>query len=72
MSYENDTDKYKKTPFALNQKNIKNDMLHFKDDILKDMKTMQKNIVGKFEISNNILKEKLEARSIRQKNEFIQ
>ena len=61
MSNEKEADKNQEAPFALNQKNIKNDMLHFKDDILKDMKTMQKNIAEKFEISNNVLKEKLEA-----------
>ena len=61
MSYENEADKNKEAPFVLNQKNIKSDMLHFKDDILKDIKTMQKNISEKFEISNNVLKEKLEA-----------
>ena len=37
------------------------DLLHFKDDILKDIKSMQKNIADKFTISNNLLKEKLES-----------
>ena len=54
MSNEND-------PFSLSSKNLKMDLLHFKDDILKDIKEMQKNISDKFNISNNILKEKLES-----------
>ena len=54
MSNENE-------PFSLSSKNIKMDLLHFKDDILKDIKEMQKNISDKFNISNNILKEKLES-----------
>ena len=60
MSNENDLGK-KDDPFAMNQKNLKNDIIHFKDDILKDMKTMQKNLAEKFDMSNSLLMEKLEA-----------
>ena len=56
-----DSDRNKEDIISLNQKNLKNDMLHFKDDILKDLKAIQKNISEKFEISNNVIKEKLEA-----------
>ena len=45
----------------MSQKNIKFEMLHFKDEVLKDMKNMQKNIAEKFELSNSLLKEKLES-----------
>ena len=55
MSNENEE------PFALNQKNIKNDMLHFKNEMLKDLKNMQKTITEKFDISNSVLKDKLES-----------
>ena len=54
MTSEND-------PFALNSKNIKMDLLHFKDDVLKDIKSMEKIINEKFNTSNNFLKEKLES-----------
>ena len=55
MSNENEE------PFALNQKNIKNGMLHFKNEMLKDLKNMQKTITEKFDISNSVLKDKLES-----------
>ena len=61
MINDKEIDKKKDDPFALNSKNIKMDLLHFKDDILKDIKSMQKNIADKFTISNNLLKEKLES-----------
>ena len=44
MSNENKNEKIKEEPFVVNQKNLKNDMIHFKDDVLKDIKYMQKNI----------------------------
>ena len=58
MSNENELNK--EEPFALNQKNLKNDILHFKNEMLKDIKNIQKTIVEKFDISNNVLKEKIE------------
>ena len=48
MSNENKNEKIKEEPFVVNQKNLKNDMIHFKDDVLKDIKYMQKNITEKF------------------------
>ena len=39
MSDENET---KESPFS--QKNLKDDILHFKNDLLKDMKNLQKTI----------------------------
>ena len=73
MSNEKDVDKNKEEPFVLNQKNLKNDMIHFKDDVLKDMKNLQKNISEKFEMTNTLLKEKLESydRKINLYNEKI-
>ena len=58
MSNENESNK--EEPFALNQKNLKNDILHFKNEMLRDIKNIQKNICEKFDISNNVLKEKIE------------
>ena len=57
----NGNEKIKEEPFVVNQKNLKNDMIHFKDDVLKDMKNIQKNISEKFEMTNNLIKEKLES-----------
>ena len=56
----NEDELNKEEPFALNQKNLKNDILHFKNEMLKDIKNIQKTIVEKFDISNNVLKEKIE------------
>ena len=61
MSNENGNEKIKEEPFVVNQKNLKNDMIHFKDDVLKDMKNIQKNISEKFEMTNNLIKDKLES-----------
>ena len=61
MNNENDVEKNRNDPFALNPKNIKMDLMLFKNDILKDIKSMQKNFSDKFNISNNVLKEKLES-----------
>ena len=51
----------KEEPFVVNQKNIKNDMIHFKDDMLKDMKNLQRDISEKFDMTNNIIKEKFDS-----------
>ena len=61
MSNENGNEKIKEEPFVVNQKNLKNDIIHFKDDVLKDMKSIQKNISEKFEMTNNLIKDKLES-----------
>ena len=61
MSNENRNEKIKEEPFVVNQKNLKNDIIHFKDDVLKDMKSIQKNISEKFEMTNNLIKDKLES-----------
>lgn len=73
MSNENGNEKTKEEPFVVNQKNLKNDMIHFKDEVLKDMKNMQKNISEKFEMTNNLIKDKLESydRKINLYNEKI-
>ena len=52
-------------PFSLNSKNIKKDLMLFKDEILKDLKYMQKNITDKFNNINIILKEKLESYDVK-------
>ena len=61
MSNEIGNENIKEEPFVVNQKNLKNDMIHFKDDVLKDMKNIQKNISEKFEMTNNLIKDKLES-----------
>ena len=61
MSKENEVEKNKEDPFALNLINIKNDILHFKDEILKDLKIMQKKISEKFEKSNDLLNDKIQS-----------
>ena len=61
MSTGNDSDRNREDILSISQKTIKNDILHFKDDILKDLKTIQKNISEKFDMSNSLIKEKLEA-----------
>ena len=61
MNKENEIEKNKEDPFALNLTNIKNDILHFKDDILKDLKSMQKKISDKFEASNNLINSKIQS-----------
>ena len=61
MSNSNEIEKNKEDPFALNSKNIKMDLLLFKDEVLKDIKDMKKNITEKFNNTNNIITEKLES-----------
>ena len=61
MSSSNEIEKIKEDPFALNSKNIKMDLLLFKDEILKDIKDMKKNITDKLNNTNKILNEKLES-----------
>ena len=61
MNNNNEIEKNKEDPFALNSKNIKMDLLLFKDEVLKDIKDMKKNINKKFNNTNNIITEKLES-----------
>ena len=51
----------KEEPFVVNQKNLKNDMIHFKDDVLKDMKNLQRDMTEKFDMTNNLIKEKFDS-----------
>ena len=51
----------KEEPFVVNQKNLKNDMIHFKDDVLKDMKNLQRDMTEKFDMTNNLMKEKFDS-----------
>jgi len=45
----------KEEPFVVNQKNLKSDMIHFKDDVLKDMKNLQRDMTEKFDMTNNLI-----------------
>ena len=51
----------KEEPFVVNQKNLKSDMIHFKDDVLKDMKNLQRDMTEKFDMTNNLIKEKFDS-----------
>ena len=51
----------KEEPFVVNQKNLKNDMIHFKDDVLKDMKSLEREMTEKFDMTNNLMKEKFDS-----------
>jgi hypothetical protein len=61
MIINNEIEKSKEEPFNLSSNNIKKDLILFKDDVLKDIKFMQKNASDKLEITNAVIKEKLEA-----------
>jgi len=60
MIKNNDIEKGKEEPFNLNSNNIKKDLILFKDDVLKDIKFLQKSMSDKFEITNTVIQEKLE------------
>ena len=51
----------KEEPFVVNQKNLKNDMIYFKDDVLKDMKNLKRDMTEKFDMTNNLIKEKFDS-----------
>ena len=50
----------KESPLNINQKKIQNEMIHLKDDILKDLKNFEQNYSEKFKSSNKLIDEKLE------------
>ena len=55
-----ESEKDKESPLNINQKKIQNEMIHLKDDILKDLKNFEKNYSEKFKSSNKLIDEKLE------------
>ena len=57
----NEEENSKDAPFSLNTKNLKMELLLFKDEVLKDIKSMHKIINDKFNNTNNFLKEKLDS-----------
>ena len=48
------------SPLNINSKKIQNEMIHLKDDILKDLKNFERNYSDKFKSLNKIIDEKLE------------
>ncbi len=57
---KNETEKNKESPLNINSKKIQNEMIHLKDDILKDLKNFERNYSDKFKSLNKIIDEKLE------------
>ena len=56
----NEMEKGKESPLNINSKKIQNEMIHLKDDILKDLKNFERNYSDKFKSLNKIIDEKLE------------
>ena len=56
----NEMEKNKESPLNINSKKIQNEMIHLKDDILKDLKNFERNYSDKFKSLNKIIDEKLE------------
>ena len=61
MIISNEVEKGKEEPFNLNSNNIKKDLIHFKDDVLKDIKFLQKTVSEKLAITSTVVQEKLES-----------
>ena len=57
---KNEIEKNKESPLNINSKKIQNEMIHLKDDILKDLKNFERNYSDKFKSLNKIIDEKLE------------
>ena len=56
----NEMEKSKESPLNINSKKIQNEMIHLKDDILKDLKNFERNYSEKFKSLNKIIDERLE------------
>ena len=57
---KNEMEKNGGSPLNINSKKIQNEMIHLKDDILKDLKNFERNYSDKFKSLNKIIDEKLE------------
>ena len=57
---KNEMEKNGGSPLNINSKKIQNEMIHLKDDILKDLKNFERNYSDKFKSLNKIMDEKLE------------
>ena len=62
MNRNNDSEpeKNKESPLNINSRKIQNEMIHLKDDILKELKTFERNYSDKFKASNKLIDERLE------------
>ena len=54
-------EKGQESPMSINQKKIQNEMIHFKEEILKEMKNFERNLSEKFISSNTLLDERLDS-----------
>ena len=54
-------EKGQESPISINQKKIQNEMIHFKEEILKEMKNFERNLSEKFISSNRLLDERLDS-----------
>ena len=54
-------EKGQESPMSINQKKIQNEMIHFKEEILKEMKNFERNLSEKFISSNRLLDERLDS-----------
>ena len=54
-------EKGQESPMNINQKKIQNEMIHFKEEILKEMKNFERNLSEKFISSNRLLDERLDS-----------
>ena len=60
INQEIDIEKDKESPLNINQKKLQNEMIHFKEDILKELKNFERNYSEKYKSSNIIIDDKLE------------
>lgn len=60
INQEVDIEKDKESPLNINQKKLQNEMIHFKEDILKELKNFERNYSEKYKSSNIIIDDKLE------------
>ena len=54
-------EKGQESTMSINQKKIQNEMIHFKEEILKEMKNFERNLSEKFISSNRLLDERLDS-----------
>ena len=54
-------EKGQESPMSINQKKIQNEMIHYKEEILKEMKNFERNLSEKFISSNRLLDERLDS-----------
>ena len=61
ITKELEHEKGQESPMSINQKKIQNEMIHFKEEILKEMKNFERNLSEKFISSNRLLDERLDS-----------